>query len=57
MSCEFLDSGEEVIGDCVFKWSVKNLLSLGLLDGLSSFIIPVLLIFSHFTNIRDIPKD
>ena len=57
MSCKFLDGGEEVIGDYVFKRSVKNLLSLGLLDGFSSFIIPISLIFSHFTNVRDIPKD
>jgi hypothetical protein len=54
---KLLDSGEEVIGDCVFKWSVKNLLSLDLLDSLSGFIVPVSLIFSYFTNIRDIPKD
>ena len=41
----------------MFKRFVKNLLSLGLLDSLSSFITPILLIFSYFTNIRDIPKD
>jgi len=54
---KLLDSGEEVIGDYVFKWSVKNLLSLDLLDSLSSFITLVSLIFSYFTNVRDIPKD
>ena len=57
MGYKLLDSGEEVIGDYIFKRSVKNLLSLGLLDSLSSFITPVSLIFSYFTNIRDIPKD
>jgi len=57
MDCELLDSGEEVIGDCVFKRSVKDILSLGLLDGFSSFITLVFLIFSYFANIRDIPKD
>ena len=57
MNCELLDSGEEVIGDCVFKWSVKDILFLGLSDGFSSFIIPVSLIFSHLTNVRDILKD
>ena len=57
MVYKLLDSGEEVIEDYVFKWSVKNFLSLGLLDSLSSFITPISLIFSHFTNIRDIPKN
>jgi hypothetical protein len=54
---KLLDSGEEVIGDCVFKRSVKSLLSLSLSDSFSSFIAPVSLIFSHLTNVRDIPKD
>ena len=57
MGYKLLDGGEEVIGDCVFKWSVKNILSPGFLDSLSSFVILVSLIFSHFANIRDIPKD
>ena len=57
MGCKLLDGGEEVIGDCVFKRSVKDILSPGLLDSLSSFITLVSLIFSYFTNIRDIPKD
>ena len=57
MGCKLLDGGEEVIGDCVFKWSVKSLLSLSLLDSFSSFIIPVSLIFSYLTNVRDVPKD
>jgi len=57
MDYKLLDGGEEVIGDCVFKRSIKDILFLGLLDGFSSFIILVSLIFSHLTNIRDIPKD
>jgi hypothetical protein len=35
---KLLDGGEEVIGDYVFKWSIKSLLSLSLLDSFSSFI-------------------
>jgi len=57
MDRKLLDSGEEVIGDYVFKWSIKDILSLGLLDSLSSFIILVPLIFSYLINIRDIPKN
>ena len=57
MGCKLLDGGEEVIGDCVFERSVKNILSPGLSDGLSSFITPVSLIFSHLANVRDVPKD
>ena len=57
MDYKLLDGGEEVIGDCVFKRPIKNLLSLGLLDSLSSFIIPISLVFSYLTNVRDIPKD
>jgi len=57
MDRKLLDSREEVIGDYIFKWSVKDILSLGLLDSLSSFIAPVPLIFSHLTNVRDIPKN
>jgi len=57
MGYKLLDSGEEVIGDCVFKRSVKDILSLGFLDGLSSLITLVPLIFSHLANVRDIPKN
>jgi len=57
MDCELLDGREEVIGDCIFKWFVKDILSLGLLDSFSSFIILVSLIFSYLTNVKDIPKD
>ena len=57
MGCELLNSGEEVVGDYIFKWSVKSLLFLSLLDGFSGFIILVFLIFSHLTNIRDVFKD
>ena len=57
MGYKLLDGGEEVIGDCVFKRSIKSLLSLSLLNSFSSFIILVSLIFSYLTNIRDIPKD
>jgi hypothetical protein len=54
---KLLDGGEEVIGDYMFKRSVKSLLSPSLSDSFSSFITPVSLIFSHLTNIRDVPKD
>jgi len=57
MDYKLLDSGEEVIEDYIFKRSIKDILSLGLSDGLSSLIIPVPLIFSHLTNVRDIPKN
>ena len=57
MGYKLLDGGEEVVGDCVFKRSVKSLLSLSLSDSFSSFITPVSLIFSYLTNIRDVPKD
>ena len=56
MGYKLLDGEEEVIGDYVFKRSVKSLLSLSLLDSFSSFIVPVSLIFSYLTNVRDIPK-
>jgi hypothetical protein len=46
-----------VIGDCVFKRSVKNILFLGFLDSFSSFIVLISLIFYHLTNVRDIFKD
>ena len=53
-----LSSGrKEVVGDCVFKWPVKNILSLGLSDSFSSLIILIPLILSYLTNIRDILKD
>ena len=57
MYSEFLDSRKEVIRDCMFKRSIKNILSLGFLDSLSGFIVLVSLIFSHFANVKDIPKD
>ena len=57
MGCKLLNNGEEVIKDYLFKQFIKNILSLGLLDGLSSFITLVFLIFSYLTNIKDIPKD
>ena len=57
MGYKLLDGGEEVVGDYVFQRSAKSLLSLSLLDSFSSLIIPVSLIFSHLTNIRDVPKD
>jgi hypothetical protein len=46
-----------VIGDYIFKRSVKNTLSLGFLDSFSSFIILISLIFYYLTNIRDVFKD
>jgi len=57
MDYKLLDSGEKVIEDCVFKRSIKDILSLGLSDSFFSFVTPVSLIFSYLTNIRDIPKD
>jgi hypothetical protein len=54
---KLLNSREEVIKDYIFKQSVKNILFLGFLDGFPSLIILVSLIFSHFTNIRDVFKD
>ena len=57
VGCELLDGRKEVVEDYVFKRSVKSLLSLSLLDSLSSFITLVSLIFSHLTNVKDIPKD
>ena len=57
MDGKLLGGRKEVIGDCVFKRSVKDTLSLGFLDGFSSFIILIPLIFYHLTNIRDVFKD
>jgi len=54
---ELLDSRKEVIGDCVFKRSIKNALSLGFLDGFSSLITLISLILYHLTNVRDVFKD
>ena len=56
MDSKLLGGRKEVIGDYVFKWTVKNTLSLGLLDGFSSFIILISLILYYFTNVRDIFK-
>ena len=49
---KLLDGGEEVIGDCVFKRSVKSLLSLSLLDSFFSFITLSYLLFSYRNLIR-----
>ena len=57
MGCELSDGGEEIVGDCVFERSIKSLLSPSLSDSFSGFIAPVSLIFSHLTNVRDVPKD
>ena len=57
MDGKLLGGRKEVIGDCVFKRSVKNTLSLGFLDSFSSFVILIPLIFYYLTNIRDIFKD
>jgi hypothetical protein len=54
---KLLSGRKEVVGDYVFKWPVKNTLSLGLLDGFSSLITLVSLIFYYLTNIRDVLKD
>ena len=57
MDGKLLSGRKEVIGDYVFKRSVKNTLSLGFLDGFSSFVILISLIFYHLANIRDVFKD
>ena len=41
MGYKLLDGGEKVIENYIFKWSVKSLLFLSLLDGFFSFIAPV----------------
>ena len=57
MDGELLGSRKEVIGDCVSKRPVKNILSLGFLDGFSGFITLISLIFCYLTNVRDVLKD
>jgi hypothetical protein len=57
VGCEFLDSREEVIGNYVFKWPIKNRLSLGFLDGFSNLIMLISLVLSYFTNINNVSKD
>ena len=57
MDGKLLGGRKEVVEDCIFKRSIKNTLSLGLLDSFSSLITPVSLIFSYLTNVRDVPKD
>ena len=57
MDGKLLGGRKEVIGDYVFKRSVKNTLSLGFLDGFSGFITLISLIFYYLTNIRDVFKD
>ena len=57
MGCEFLDSREDVIGNYVFKWPIKNRLSLGFLDGFSNLIMLISLVLSYFTNINNVSKD
>ena len=57
MDGKLLDSKKEVVEDYIFKWSIKNILSLGFLDSLSSFIILISLIFSHLADISNIFKD
>jgi len=54
---KLLGGKKEVVGDYVFQRFVKNILSLGFLNGFSSFIILIPLIFCYLTNIRDVLKD
>jgi len=54
---EFLGGRKKIVKDYVFKWSVKNTLSLSFLNNFSNFITLISLIFCHFTNIKDIFKD
>jgi len=51
---KLLDGRKEVVGDYMFKWSVKNTLSLGFLDGFSGLITLISLILCHLTNVRDV---
>ena len=57
MDGKLLGSRKEVVGDYVFKWPVKNILSLGLLDSFSSLIILISLILYYLTNVSNILKD
>ena len=57
MDGKLLGGRKEVVGDCVFKWPVKNILSLGLSDSFSSLVILISLILCHLTNVSDVLKD
>ena len=48
---------KEVVEDYVFKWPVKNILSLGLSDSFSSLIILISLILYYLTNVNNVLKD
>jgi len=54
---KLLGGRKEVVGDYVFQRSIKNILSLGFLDGFSSFIALIPLIFCYLTNVRDVLED
>ena len=57
MDGKLLGGRKEVVGDCVFKWPVKNILSLGLSDSFSSLIALISLILYYLTNVSNILKD
>ena len=57
MNGKLLNSKKEVVRDYILKQFIKNILSLGFLDGFPSLITLVSLIFSHPTNVKDIFKD
>ena len=57
MDGKLLGGRKEVVGDYVFKWPVKNILSLGLSDSFSSLITLISLILYYLTNVSNILKD
>ena len=57
MDGKLLGGRKEEVGDYVFKWPVKNILSLGLSDSFSSLIILISLILYYLTNVSNILKD
>ena len=57
MDGKLLGGRKEVVGDYVFKWPVKNILSLGLSDSFSSLITLISLILCYLTNVSNVLKD
>ena len=57
MDGKLLGGRKEVVGDYVFKWPIKNILSLGLSDSFSSLIILISLILYYLTNVSNVFKD
>ena len=57
MDGKLLGGRKEVVEDYVFKWPVKNILSLGLSDSFSSLITLISLILYYLTNVSNVLKD